>query len=244
MQCLRRNISSQQQQQQVQPLMNSFSSDASTAPATSTTTSTNSKRTIRACPKSTNNNLSTNKNDVVTFNNNCVSTSNIKQLDMYSPPWTFEVTPEEAFARLKGIVNSDPSLDLVEIDEKDKYLRVETKRLAVVDYIEFLIKDDDQVVLFQSAEKMNPEGALEKMTTGGSSGASAAGTFGISDFGAIRKRLEDLRKRSGGIFNVMGEGFTADSYDGGAYGKRNGIGGQLKAFYGLNSGQGFESVFE
>ena len=68
---------------------------------------------------------------------------------------------------------------------------------------------------------------------------------GTSDFGANRKRVEELRKKSGGVFSLMGEGLmTADSYEGGAAGKRNGFGGQLKAFYGLNSGQGYEGVFE
>jgi uncharacterized protein (DUF1499 family) len=195
---------------------------ASDAAGTGTGTGTIRKRTITGCPKS---NSKSNNGDDGKFINNCVSTSNIKQLDTYSPPWTFQVTPDEAFARLKGIVNSDPSLELVEIDEKEKYLKVETKRLAVVDYIEFLVKDDDQVVVFQSAEKNSV-------------------AAGISDFGAIRKRLEELRKKSGGVFNIMGEGFTADSFDGGASGKRNGFGGQLKAFYGFNSGQGYESVFE
>lgn len=196
--------------------------DSTTTTTTTTTTTQRTKPSIRGCPPTVGKNS----------NNNCISTSNIKQLDTYSPPWTFEVSPQEAFARLKGIVNSDPSLDLVEIDEEDKYMRIETKRLAasVVDYIEFIVKDDDKVVVFQSAEKNPVDGG--------------AGGSGISDFGAIRKRLEDLRRRSGGVFGVMGEGLTADSFDGGAFGKRNGLGGQLKAFYGFNSGEGFESVFE
>ena len=43
----------------------------------------------------------------------------------------------------------------------------------------------------------------------------------------------------------MGGGMTADSYDGGGAAARgNGFGGQLKAFYGLQRGEGFQSVFE
>jgi uncharacterized protein (DUF1499 family) len=91
--------------------------------------------------------------------------------------------PVKAFARLKGVINSDPSLELVEIDEKEKYLKVKTEHLAVVDYIEFLVKDDDQVVAFQSAEKNS-------------------NTAGISDFGVIRKRLEELRKKVE-VFSIM-----------------------------------------
>ena len=43
----------------------------------------------------------------------------------------------------------------------------------------------------------------------------------------------------------MGGGLTADSYEGGGAAARgNGALGQLKAFYGLQSGQGFQDVFE
>lgn len=153
----------------------------------------------------------------------CIGTTNIKQLDTYSPPWTFETSPDEAFARLKGIIKSDPSLEVVETDDDGRYIRVETKRLNTVDSLEFLVKGDDKVIIFKSTEKE---------------------ASGLPDFGANRKRVEELRKKSGGFFSMMGDGLTADSYDGGAAGKRNGIGGQLKAFYGLNSGQGYESVFE
>lgn len=152
-----------------------------------------------------------------------MATSNIKQLDTYSPPWTFEVSPDEAFARLKGIVKSDDSLTIVEIDEKARYLIVNANRLAAVDSMEFVVRGDDKVVIFKSFEKE---------------------ASGVPDFGANRKRVEELRKKSGGVFSVMGDGLTADSYDGGAAGKRNGIGGQLKAFYGLNSGEGYQDVFE
>jgi len=154
---------------------------------------------------------------------NCIATKNIKQLDTYSPPWTFEISPDEAFARLKGLIKNDPYLEIVETDDEARYLRVDSKRLNTVDSIEFLVKADDKVVIFKSEEKE---------------------ASGLPDFGANRKRVEELRKKSAGVFSMMGDGLTADSYDGGAAGKRNGIGGQLKAFYGLNSGQGYEEVFE
>lgn len=170
------------------------------------------ERTIQGCQKPINGKAT-----------NCIATKNIKQLDTYSPPWTFEISPDEAFARLKGLIKSDPSLEIVETDDEAKYLRVEAKRLTTVDSIEFLVKGDDKVVIFKSEEKE---------------------ASGISDFGTNRRRVEELRKKSAGVFGMMGDGLTADSYDGGAAGKRNGFGGQLKAFYGLNSGQGYEEVFE
>jgi uncharacterized protein (DUF1499 family) len=164
-----------------------------------------------------------------------VSTSNIKQLDTYSPPWTFEVTPDEAFARLKGLLsdaksNSSGEYQFIQVDPDNKYIQVLVQRnFQSKDIIEFLIRPNDKVVVFRSYEQDNPD-------TGTNSG--------ISDFGIIRKRLEDLRKKSAGVFSVMGEGLTADSFEGGATGKRNGIYGQLKSFYGLQSGAGFEDVFQ
>jgi hypothetical protein len=53
----------------------------------------------------------------------------IKQLDNYSPPWTYEVSSDEAFARLKGLLSSttssNKSYNILEIDEDDKYIKVE-----------------------------------------------------------------------------------------------------------------------
>jgi len=170
--------------------------------------------------------------------NNCIATSNIKQLDTYSPPWTFDdsMSGDEAFARLKGIVKKSSevggqSYNIIEIDEKGRYMKIETPRgigFNFIDSVEFVVRADDQVVIFKSSEKPGEDGS----------------TSGLSDFGANRKRIEELRKSSGGAFQVMGSGLgTADSYDGGAQGKRNGWGGQLKAFYGLNSGAGYQDVF-
>ena len=169
-------------------------------------------RTIEGCPK-----------PITGKPNNCVATSNIKQLENYSPPWTFEVSPEEAYARLKGILKNESTFTIVETDEEMKYIRAEVPRINNVDSLEFLIKGDDKVVVFKSNEIVG---------------------YGLSDYGANKKRVDELRLKSNGVFRLMGGGLTADSIDGGQFGKRNGIAGQLKAFYGLQSGEGFESVFE
>ena len=140
-----------------------------------------------------------------------------------SPPWTFEVNPDEAFARIKGVLKSDDSFVITEEDDDARYIRAYAKRIAGRDEVEFLVKGDDKVVLFRSTAPKNGS---------------------VSDFGANRKRIEDIRKR-GAVFDLMGGGLTADSYDGGgAASKGNNPWGQLKAFYGLQSGEGFESVFE
>ncbi|EJK44386.1 hypothetical protein THAOC_37074 [Thalassiosira oceanica] len=151
----------------------------------------------------------------------CISTANIKAKDLYSPPWTFEVSPDEAFARIKGVLKSDDNIVVTELDEEQRYIRSYAKRItADGDELEFLVKGDDKVVLFKSFAKKNGS---------------------PSDFGANRKRLETIRTRAG-VFNVMGEGLTADSSV--EMGLANGPFNQLKAFYGLQSGKGFESVFD
>jgi uncharacterized protein (DUF1499 family) len=156
------------------------------------------------------------KNPGVTTN--CVSTRNVKQLDMYAPPWTFESSAEEAMARLKGVVASDPNLELIHQD--NLFLTVKATRSGGIftDTIQFELNSKDQVVTFKAEQDGEPS---------------------MSDFGAIRKELDTIRQR-GQIFGIMGQGvMSADSMP-----SQNGPIGQLKAFYGLQSGQGYEDVFD
>ena len=84
---------------------------------------------------------------------NCVSTSNVKDVDLYSPPWTYEVSSDEAFARLKGAIAADSSLEVVESDKENRYLRVEaaTPLFQGKDAVEFLLRgDEDKFVTFKS----------------------------------------------------------------------------------------------
>lgn len=155
----------------------------------------------------------------------CVSTANIRDAKgSYSPPWTFEVSADEAFARIKGVLKADESFVVTEVDDDARYVRAYAKRITVdQDEVEFLVRGDDKVVLFRSTARKNGS---------------------VSDFGANRKRIDDIR-RKGAVFDLMGGGMTADSVDGGgAAGRGNSPWGQLKAFYGLQKGEGFESVFE
>ena len=149
-------------------------------------------RSIEGCPK-----------PISGKPNNCVATTNVKQLATYSPPWTFEISEDEAFARLKGLIKSDPSFTLSESDEAAMYMKVDVQRTFIGQVaMEFLVKGDDKLVIFKSYEEEES---------------------GISDFGANKKRREDLRKKSGGVFSLMGEGLgTVDSYSGTISGKRMG----------------------
>jgi uncharacterized protein (DUF1499 family) len=150
----------------------------------------------------------------------CVSTANVKQLDLYLPPWTFEGPVNEVMSRLKGAIVTDTTCQIVKQDG-NRYLKAEAKRsdlFGTIDELEFIINEKDQVVTFRSMA--NDEN---------------------NDFAGInKKRLEAIRKRAG-IFGVMGEYLnTADSVSIDERG--NGPMGQLKAFYGLQSGAGFEDV--
>jgi uncharacterized protein (DUF1499 family) len=163
----------------------------------------------------------------------CISTSNVRQLDLYVPPWTFRdnFNTDEVIATLKSAIEADPLSSIVVSSQDDdsnysnKQLLVDSKRKNdlignIVDRLEFIINESDHVITLKSSAP------LESPTT---------------DFGLQRKRLEQIRERCGGIFGVMGDTLnTADTKSTGERG--NGPLGQLKSFYGLQSGGGFEDV--
>lgn len=122
------------------------------------------------------------------------------------------MSPSEAMARLKGAVSVDKTLSISK--ETDTSLKVVASRNFNTDEIEFVVNSVDGVIIFRSRQVDGPS---------------------VSDFGANRKRLEELRKAA--KFGVMGEEFeTAD------VAPREGALGQLKSFYGLRSGQGYEDI--
>lgn len=159
---------------------------------------------------------------------NCVSTASVKQVDLFISPWTWRdgISVDEVVGRLKGAIASDATLSLEEQQQSaaaaapDKsnryYLRVRAARNFCMDEIEFVVNPADRVITFRSQQIEGPDN--------------------VSDFGANRKRLDELRKRTG-VLDVMGAEFdSADS------GPREGTVGQLKAFWGLQSGGGYESI--
>ena len=149
---------------------------------------------------------------------NCVSTSSVRQVDLYMAPWTWPdgTSVDEVVGRIKGVVDADPTLQLVE-QRDQRYFRVRAARnLGYYDEIELVVQPADRVVIFRSQQVEGPES--------------------VSDFGGNRKRMENLRKQIP-FLQVMGTDLeSADS------GPREGVGGQLKAFWGLQSGGGFEKV--
>lgn len=152
----------------------------------------------------------------------CISTSNIRQLDLYAPPWTFTSSADEAMARLKGAIESEPLNSVVPSDDNtSRHLLVDSKRskLGPTAYrMEFIINEADGVITFRSSAPEDISGP---------------------DFGLQRQRLSEIRARA--TFGVMGEALnSADTKS--TDEKGYGIVGQLKSFYGLQSGSGFEEV--
>jgi uncharacterized protein (DUF1499 family) len=158
-------------------------------------------------------------------NNNCVSTASVKQVDMFMLPWTWSesITVNEVVSRLKGILASDQTLSLMESttiqDSKNNnneyyYFRIQAARNVCTDEIEFLINSNDHVITFRSKQVNGPDT--------------------VSDFGINRRRLEDIRKALK-VVTILG----STSNDGES---NEGLSGQLRAFWGFQSGSGFESV--
>ncbi|GKY95708.1 hypothetical protein MPSEU_000531600 [Mayamaea pseudoterrestris] len=150
---------------------------------------------------------------------NCVSTASVRNIDFYMVPWTYPDTMStpEVLARLKGLIQSDSTMTLESIGETYVSATASRNLGTCVDQLDFVIRPDDHVITFQSKQ--------------------IQGSATTSDFGANRNRLEALRQKAGGIFGRMGEGLeTADTS------VREGVAGQLKAFWGLQSGAGYEDV--
>lgn len=205
--------------------------DDSTTPITEESTIPKKTYQITSCPPKT--------------SSSCISTSSTKgdALKSYVAPWTFQCTPEKAFRTLLDILeqqelnNNDESIKVAFVDMDGFYIEATAKRKSllslggITDRMEFLVKPDDNVILYRSRqlpdENSNNDGSGKD----------------LNDLGANKKRLGRFRQLSNGLFNELG---TENDYD---YTGRKGVGGngplgQLKAFYGLQSGAGFEDVFD
>lgn len=142
---------------------------------------------------------------------NCVSTASVKNVAMYAPPWTYR--GDQILARLKGSIAEDPTLTLTE--STDHSLLVTATRQFGTDEMEFFINDADRVITFRSRQVEGPD---------------------LSDFGAQRKRLDEIRRRVPGLEEMGAEFASADTAP------REGAWGQLKAFYGIQRGTGYEDI--
>lgn len=153
---------------------------------------------------------------------NCVSTASVKQVDMFMLPWTWpeSVSGDEVIGRLKGIIASDQTLSVLDSANvpagNNFFFRIRAARNVCNDEIEILVNPDDRVMTFRSQQVDGPDN--------------------VSDFGANRRRLEEIRKRLK-VVTVLGGGENAANGE-----STEGLTGQLKAFWGFQSGGGYESI--
>jgi uncharacterized protein (DUF1499 family) len=157
--------------------------------------------------------------------NNCVSTASVKQVDVFMLPWTWpsETSVNEIVSRIKGVIAADSTtLSLVDSNadrrahdaNENFFFRLRAARNVCTDEIEILVNPVDRVITFRSRQVEGPEN--------------------ISDFGANRQRLNEIRQRLA-VVTVLGE----DSADNGP---REELSGQLRAFWGFQSGSGYEAI--
>ena len=184
-----------------------------------------------------------------TENKSCVSTSSVKNLKYFTSPWEFEssgVSSEEALARIKGLLNDSPGVEVdrveVDVDQLSSEDKAEDGSISTTTterksyYVHATAKGD---YLFEG--EGNIEFLINKPDTN-------IVTFKATGYGANKGFFDNIRKKSGGVF-TSSSGIGEDMEDAllgvGEYSKStggDGIIGQLKAFYGYQSGQGFEDV--
>lgn len=137
---------------------------------------------------------------------------------MYSPPWTYSSSSEEAFDNLKAALSKDEKVHIT-LSEPPSRISVDVDRqFPRQDEVKFSVLQDDKVITFVSKEK--DDGAL------------------LPDFGFQKTRLGQIRESAG--FSEMGSSIGSSD----TAGKRESFKTQLKSFYGLQSGSGWEDVLE
>jgi len=160
---------------------------------------------------------------------NCVSSASVKNIKQFSSPWEYSVSDDEALARLKGLLGSMEGVAVDQVSAiEGKAVAGEDSEPAVMttgQYLHATMKGD---FLFEG------EGNFEVLLK------DKIVTFKASGYGASKSFVDGLRKKSDGVFTSSGG--VADEYESGYV--NEGVLGQLKAFYGYQSGEGFEDVFE
>jgi uncharacterized protein (DUF1499 family) len=159
---------------------------------------------------------------------NCVSTSSVRQVELSAPVWSYPsyLPVELVQQRLQDAIVADrqchisttvlPSTTTSDTSTTNRIVAVAQRPPFAQDQFEFVINPVDHVVQYR--------------------GVQIQGPTNVSDFGAIRQRLDGIRSRAG-IFSI-------NSSDAAYNTQQEGPLGQLKAFYGLQSGSGFESVLQ
>lgn len=87
-------------------------------------------------------------------------------------PLTYRASRESALAALKAIIENTPRTRIVEARHDYLYAEYTSKLMGYVDDVEFHLPPDEKIIHVRSASRL-----------------------GYSDFGANRKRIENIRAR-------------------------------------------------
>eukprot|EP01039_Chlorochromonas_danica_P008778 gene8778-9680_t len=121
---------------------------------------------------------------------NCVSTSSISSVEKYSAPWEFGKSAEEEFDEVVNVLQSDPTIKIVEADKSKYYIHAEaTTSLPTygIDDVEVLLNPDEKIITYRSNSRQ----------------VVRIGSDVLSDGGTNKNRLLDLQKQLG--LKAMGE---------------------------------------
>ena len=102
---------------------------------------------------------------------NCVSTQSTDEQHKIEPI-IYELTQEEAIAKIVGIINSMKRTIIITQTEDYVYAEFKSKLFKFVDDVEFYFDDKEKKIHFKSASRV-----------------------GRNDFGVNRKRMENIRKK-------------------------------------------------
>lgn len=121
---------------------------------------------------------------------NCISTSSISSVEKYSAPWEFGKSAEEEFDEVVNVLQSDPTIKIVEADKSKYYIHAEaTTSLPTygIDDVEVLLNPDEKVITYRSNSRQ----------------VVRIGSDVLSDGGTNKNRLINLQKQLG--LKAMGE---------------------------------------
>lgn len=113
---------------------------------------------------------------------NCISTSSVNSVVKYSRPWLYTKPLADEFNEIVDVMNKNPYLKVVSVDESVHYIRAEAKSAfppSGIDDIELLLNDNDKIITYRSNSRETV----------------MAGTEIVGDAGANRNRLNDLKSK-------------------------------------------------
>ncbi len=112
---------------------------------------------------------------------NCLSTSSVKSLERFSPPWLYDGDVESVYNNLLKVLQNDQLFKVVDTIPSN-YIRAEAKSAVPIggtDDIEFLFNDKDKIITYRSNSRE----------------VVAAGPEILGDGGSHKNRLESIKRK-------------------------------------------------